>query len=123
MAKGKQFTIEVENRPGTVAEVARILGDAKVNILALLGMAHGAQGSVYVVVDNARKAKSALDQARCRYSETTVDRVVLPNKPGALARHLELLARKGVNLGSVYATASKGAKKATVVLTLEATGV
>ena len=33
MAKIKQFTIAVENRPGTVAEVARVLGNAKVNVL------------------------------------------------------------------------------------------
>lgn len=122
MAKAHQFTIEVENRPGTAAEIARILGDAKVNILALLGTAHGAQGSVCVVVDNARKAKSALEQARCRYSETSIDRVELPNKPGALAKHLETMARKGVNLGTIYATTSKSAKKATVVLASEATG-
>ncbi len=122
MAKAHQFTIEVENRPGTAAEIARTLGDAKVNILALLGMAQGTQGRVYVVVDNARKAKSALEQARCRYSETSVDQVELPNKPGALAKHLESLARKGVNLGTIYATASKGAKKATVVLTPEGSG-
>ena len=36
MAKTKQFTIAVQNRPGAIAEIARKLGDAKVNILALL---------------------------------------------------------------------------------------
>ena len=35
MAKTKQFTIAVENRPGAVAEIARTLGEAKANILAL----------------------------------------------------------------------------------------
>ncbi len=35
MAKTKQFTIAVENRPGAVAEIARTFGNAKVNILAL----------------------------------------------------------------------------------------
>jgi len=30
MAKTKQFTIAVENRPGAVAEIARTLGEAKV---------------------------------------------------------------------------------------------
>lgn len=34
MAKIKQFTIAVENRPGRVAEVARVLGNAKVNVLS-----------------------------------------------------------------------------------------
>jgi hypothetical protein len=34
MAKIKQFTIGVDNRPGAVAEIAKTLGNAKVNILS-----------------------------------------------------------------------------------------
>ena len=45
MAKTRQFTIAVENRPGAVAEIARALGSAKVNILALLGTAQERKGS------------------------------------------------------------------------------
>jgi hypothetical protein len=45
MAKTKQFTISLENRPGALAEVVRTLGSAKVNILTLLGTAQGTNGS------------------------------------------------------------------------------
>ena len=41
MAKTKQFTISVDNHPGAVAHIAKTLGDAKVNILSLLGTAQG----------------------------------------------------------------------------------
>jgi hypothetical protein len=51
MAKVKQPTVALENRPGTLAHVAKVLADAKVNVLALLGSTAGAQGSVQVVVD------------------------------------------------------------------------
>jgi len=44
----------------------------------------------------------------------------LPNKAGALAQCLEKLAARGVNLNSIYATASKGGRKAVVVYTAEA---
>ncbi len=120
MAKTKQFTIEIENRPGAVARVARTLGDAKVNILALLGTAQGASGTVELVVEDARRAKKALDDARLSYKETTAEELELPNKPGALAECLEKLASKGVNLNSIHATASKGGKKAVVVYTAAA---
>src|SRR5208282_3275653 len=63
MAKTKQFTISIANRPGTVAEIARALGSAKVNILALLGTAQGTTGTVELVVEDARRAKKALDAA------------------------------------------------------------
>jgi len=120
MAKTKQFTISVENRPGAVAEIARTLGNAKVNILALLATAQGTSGSVQVVVEDTRRAKKALDEARLSYNETIAEEYELPNKPGALAQSLEKLAAKGVNLNSIYATASKGGRKAVVVYTAEA---
>ena len=115
MAKTKQFTITIENRPGTVAEIARTLGSAKVNILALLGTAQGTSGTVELVVEDARRAKKALDEAKITYRETTAEQYELPNKPGALAQSLDKLAARGVNLNSICATVSKGGKKAIVV--------
>ncbi|HEV1993980.1 MAG TPA: hypothetical protein VGR03_06605 [Candidatus Acidoferrum sp.] len=120
MAKTKQFTIAIDNQPGAVAAIARTLGDAKVNILALLGTAQGTAGSVQLVVDDARRAKKALDAARIAYQETPAETYDLPNKPGALAQCLDKLAAKGVNLNSIHATAAKGGKKAVVVYTAEA---
>jgi hypothetical protein len=118
MAKTKQFTITIENRSGAVAEIARTLGSAKVNILALLGTAQGTTGTVELVVEDARRAKKALDEAKLTYKETTADEYELPNKPGALAQCLDKLAAKGVNLNSICATVSKGGKKAVVVTTV-----
>jgi hypothetical protein len=118
MAKTKQFTITIENRPGTVAEIARTMGNAKVNILALLGTAQGTTGTVELVVEDARRAKKALDEAKLTYKETTAEECELPNKPGALAQCLDKLAGRGVNLNSICATVSKGGKKAVVVYTV-----
>ncbi len=120
MAKTKQFTIVLQNQPGAVAEIARTLGNAKVNILALLGTAQGTSGTVQLVVEDPRRAKKALDEAKIVYQETTAEEYELPNKPGALAQYLDKLAAKGVNLSSIHATASKGGKKAVVVHTAEA---
>ena len=120
MAKTKQFTIAVDNQPGAVAGIARTLGNAKVNILSLLGTAQGTGGTVQLIVDDARRAKKALDSARIAYQETPAEAYDLPNKPGALADSLAKLAAKGVNLNSIYATAAKGGKKAVVVYSAEA---
>ena len=120
MAKTKEFTIVVENRPGAVAEIARTLGNAKVNILALLGTAQGTSGTVQLVAEDAKRAKKALDEAKLSYQERTAEEYELPNKPGALAQYLDKLAAKGVNLNSIHATASKGGRKAVVVYTAKA---
>lgn len=114
MAKTKQFTVAVENQPGAVAAIAKTLGNAKVNILALLATAQGTSGTVELVVDNPKRAKKALDEAGLPYVETTAEAYELQNKPGSLAQCLEKLAAKGVNLNSICATAAKGGKKAVV---------
>ena len=109
MAKTKQFTITVDNQPGAVARIAKALGDSKVNILALLGTSQGTTGTVQLVAEDAKKAKKALD----------AEQYELPNKAGALAQSLAALEKKGVNLGSIHATAAKGGKKAVVVYTVQ----
>jgi hypothetical protein len=121
MAKTKQFTISVQNQPGTVLEIVRTLGNAKVNILSLLGTAQGTSGTVHLIVEDPRRAKKALDDAKVTYQETEAEQFELPNKPGALAQSLAKLAAKGVNLNSIHATAAKGGKKAVVVYTAEVT--
>jgi len=120
MAKIKQLSIAVENRPGAVAEIAKALGNAKVNVLSLMGTAQGTSGSIQLVAEDAKRAKKALDEAKIPYQETAAEEYELPNKAGALAQYLERLATKGVNLNSIHATASKGGRKAVVVYTVEA---
>ncbi|MGH9650662.1 MAG: ACT domain-containing protein [Terriglobales bacterium] len=116
MAKATQLTISVANRPGTMAHVARVLGDAKVDIQAFLTTSSGSAGSVEVVVDNANRAKKALDGEGLSYTEQAVLHVELPNKPGALGHFAGKLAAKGVNVSTGYATTIKGARKASIVL-------
>jgi hypothetical protein len=120
MAKIKQFTITVENRPGAVARIAKALGNAKVNILSLLGTAQGTSGTIQLVAEDARRAKKALGEAKISYQETVAEEYELPNKAGALSQCLEKLAAKGVNLSSIHATAPKGGRKAVIVYTVEA---
>jgi hypothetical protein len=122
MAKVKQFTVALENRPGRLAHVAKVLADAKVNVLAVLGSTAGEQGSVQVVVDNPNKAKKALGGAGLTYSEGTLEQFELANKPGALADLAGKLAKKGINIDCAYATVHKSAKKAVVVLGTSKTG-
>jgi hypothetical protein len=111
MAKVKQLTISLENQPGRLAAVAKVLADAKVNIEAVLGSSAGAEGSAQVVVDNLAKAKKALSAAQFAYTEGSLEQVELPNKAGALAEFTAKLAKKGVNIDAAYGTVHKGAKK------------
>jgi hypothetical protein len=116
MPKAKLFVISVENRPGTLAHVAKVLGDNRVNILGFLTTTSNGEGTVQVIVDNVNKAKKALESSELKWSETDVLQVELPNVSGTLARFSEKLAPKGINVTCGFATAARGAKKASVVL-------
>jgi hypothetical protein len=111
MAKVRQITVSLENQPGRMAAVAKVLADAKVNIVALLGSTAGRQGSVQVVVDNMQKARKALTAAQFPFAEGTLEQIELPNKPGALADFTARLAKRGMNIDAAYGTTPKGARK------------
>ena len=115
MPKVKQLTVSHENRPGTLAHIAKVLGDAKVNILHYVTTTSGAEGATHVIVDNLNKAKKALDSAGLSYAESDVLQVELANKPGALGAFARKLAAKNINITLGYQTAVKGAKRTSVI--------
>ena len=118
MPKARQLTIPCENRPGALANIAEILGDAKVNILALVTGTSGTNGWVRVIADKQGKARKALDGAGLAFTENVVLHVELRNSPGALARFAGKLAAKGINITGGYQTATKGARKSSIVLSV-----
>ncbi|HTS05078.1 MAG TPA: hypothetical protein VMP68_05800 [Candidatus Eisenbacteria bacterium] len=122
MAKVKELTVQLDNRPGTLARLLKVLADGRVNLLAFLGTAARAQGSVQVVVDNVIRAKKALGEAGFQYTEGRLEEFELANSPGALAQLAGKLAKKGINIDCIYATVHKRAKKAAVVLSTSRVG-
>ena len=116
MAKIKQLTVPCENRPGELARIAKVLGEANVNVLSCLSTTLGEEGTIHFVVDNLNKAKKALDAAALSYTAADVLQVELPNMPGALGTFAAKLADKGVNITLAYQTTVKGSRKASLVL-------
>ena len=115
MPKLTQLTVSCQDRPGALARLARLLGDAHINILALLATATVEGGFIGVVVDKPKLAKKALDAAHMRYTEQPVLHIELRNTPGALAGLAEKLAARAINITAAYETSVRGAKKASVV--------
>ena len=118
MPKVKQLSVSHENRPGMLAEIAKALGDEKVNILSCLTTTSGTEGTTHLLVDNVNKAKKALANARLSYTEADVLHVELPNKPGALGKFAMKLADNNINITSGYATGGKSSKKTIVVFSV-----
>jgi hypothetical protein len=123
MPKMNQLTISCENRPGTLADLTKILSAAKVNIVAFNAGSAGAMGYIQLIVTNPNKAKRVLKANSIPYYEERVLLVKLPNVPGALSRFTSKLAAKGINIGAAYQTAVEDSNKAMVVMAVSNLGL
>jgi hypothetical protein len=103
MPTAKEFTIRLEDRPGTLGKLCQALAEQNVNILAFQQFPYEkGKGSVRLVVDNPAVAKSILDRQKTEYTETEVARVTLTHRPGELARAAARLGAAGINIDYGY---------------------
>jgi hypothetical protein len=113
----KEFTIRLEDRPGTLGKLCQTLAEENVNILAYQQFLHEkGQGSVRLVVDNPDKTRATLDRQRADYRETEVAKVMLNNRPGELARVASRLGEEGININYGYSGAEPGANASFLIL-------
>ncbi len=113
----KEFTIRLEDRPGTPGKLCQTLAEQDVNILAYQQFPHEkGKGSVRLVVDNPDKTRATLDRQRADYTETEVAKVMLANRPGELARVASRLGEAGININHGYSGAEPGANASFLIL-------
>ncbi len=117
MPRTTQLVLTLKSRPGVLAAIARALADAGVNIAALGAGDAAGRGRLRLLVNNPVKARRALRAAGFRPTEEPAFVVRLRNKPGALARVAEKVAKARINIRSAYATTA-GRGSAMVVLTV-----
>ena len=105
--KVRQLSVFVENHPGRLAAVAKTLGSAGINIMAMTIAETREFGVVRMIVADWEKGMSVLKGAG--FTVTTTDILVIEvlNRPGALAKVLEAFALKGLNIEYMYAFVAK----------------
>ena len=101
----KDCSIQLTNHPGDLARVAQALARRGVNIKALAGVSTGGgSATVRILPDDIVVARSALEAASIRFTESEVHLVLLENKPGILASVTNRLGDEGINLEAIYIT-------------------
>lgn len=98
----EQLSVFLENSPGRLAQMCRALGDAGVNMRALMVAETGEYGVVRVLCDHPRRARGVLEAAGFAVSLTAVIAVEVPDKPGGLADVVEAFQAEGVNIEYAY---------------------
>lgn len=116
MAKAKQITVWVENIPGQLGCIAKVLGDAKVNVTAFAAYGTGGESPIRLQVSSPAKAKKVLQGLGVRITEEEVLRLTLADKPGVLGEVGDRLGKANINVEYAFGSVAKGGKKADVVL-------
>ena len=98
----KQLTVFLENSPGRLAALTRAIGDANVNMRALMVADTAEFGVVRIICDDPTFAQSVLEAAGYGVTVSDVIAVVVPDEPGGLADVLEVLGAANINVEYAY---------------------
>lgn len=99
-----EFTVRLENRPGTLAHLAGILGDAGINLDAVHQMSFKNESILQFIPSSVEGAAAALEQAGIVYARREVVVVNVLDQPGTLGEVALVMADAGINIDSVYQT-------------------
>jgi hypothetical protein len=119
--KVEQISIFLENKPGGLEEVTRILKDAQINIRTLSLADTTDFGILRLIVNNVDMANRVLKEHGFRFSKTTVVAVEVPDRPGGLHSILEVLSKNGINVEYLYAFVERSGENAVIIFRFDAT--
>ena len=103
----KEFSFIIGNCPGSLVEIAEILGNEHVNIEGIAGTTVLEEGVICLVTDDPDKARKVLHGAGVDFEENEALVLDLANHPGQLATLLGRLSREKINVLSCYPSVEK----------------
>ena len=99
----KQISIFVENQPGKLAELTRLLADANIDLRTLSLADTRDFGILRVIVNKPDETEKLLKENDWTYKTADVIGVKLPDRPGGVAEVLEVINEANVNVEYMYA--------------------
>jgi len=101
----KQLTVFLENQTGRLAEVARILRDADINLQGFSTTEARDYGILRLVVSDTDTARQKLKEAGFTTHIAEAICIKVEDKPGGLYKILDILADAKINIDYVYVIA------------------
>jgi hypothetical protein len=102
MAKAKEFTVTIEDKPGALGKCFLALAERGVNILAFQSYVEERESLVRFLVDDPASAETVLGSLRMNFEEIDVAVVRLAHRPGELGRAASRLGEKQINIDYSY---------------------
>ena len=102
MAKAKEFTVTIEDKPGALGKCFRALAERGVNILAFQSYVEDRESLTRFLADDVATATQVLGGQRMIFEVTDVAVVKVAHKPGELGRAASCLGENSVNIDYSY---------------------
>jgi len=97
-----QLSVFMENKPGRLTDITNALADAGVNIRGFSVADMADYGIFRLIVHGPDEAKAVLDKLGFTVKESDVICVNVEDKPGGLAKILNVFSRHGISVEYMY---------------------
>ncbi|MGV9171743.1 MAG: ACT domain-containing protein [Promethearchaeia archaeon] len=104
MSSLTQVSVFLENIPGVLSKLTKVLMDKGINMRAVTVAETADYGILRMLVDKPEQCVKVLKAADYLVKTTQVLAVDIPDKPGALYEIAKILGDKGVNIEYLYST-------------------
>jgi hypothetical protein len=115
MAKAREFTVTIEDKPGALGKCFLALAERGVNILAFESYVEERESLVRFVADNPTTANQVLGGLHMIFEESDVAVAKVPHRPGQLGRAAARLGENRVNIDYSYCGSEPGSTQVLLV--------
>jgi hypothetical protein len=112
----RQLSVAIENQPGRLAHICRILAQHAVHIDAFCVLDNVEQGMVRLLTSDANQTRGLLKAEGLPVVEAEVVAIELTDCVGSLAEVGEALGRANINIEYAYASTTAIGEPASVIL-------
>lgn len=98
----RQLSVAIENKPGRLATIARLMANQGINIRDLCVIDNIEQGVIRLIPSDSEACKAALQEANYFVIEADVLVLILKDNPGQLESVCHALDQAGVNVEYAY---------------------
>lgn len=111
-----EVRVFVENKPGKLSNVAEVLGNADIDILALELADEGQFGVFKILTAEPQRARNVLSAANVPVALSPIACIEIPDQPGSLVRLSKAIEDAGLNVTDAYGCILERGKRAVFVV-------
>ena len=102
------FLVELDNRPGSLADVTEAIAERGINVIGGTGVACGSSGQLALATNDEAATRRVLLGRGFKFHEIEVVPVTLADTPGTFAKACRALADARINVEAAFAMGATG---------------